>query len=337
MRSIILVFVVAVFLISCATTKVTEEDIRAAAAEKGKIKLNSYDIENTLPSTARNWKKKPLKVNATWKFPSKGDGPFPAVIYLLSSGGYSGTYDGNWIKWFNDKGFATLMVDQYSARGMNLSDGLGSKQSGMSDAAYLSDVYAAIRVAKADQRIDTKKIVTFGMSWGGGIQIHLMSQWFNEQLGGDDTNIAAHIALGPACYLTIDQPVPTKGKMLMLLGEKDNWNQPAPCIDYAKRLNKAGADVTVETVKNAHHAWDTHHRLKSYRVTVYHCDIRFDPKTMDAHNPEYGVKVNLAQDGWGKLWEKCAQEKKVTTGGTQKQLNWTRDRVSKFLDNELSF
>ncbi len=299
--------------------------------DPNKIKLDSYDIESTLPSTASDWGKNPLKVGATWSFPSEGKQPYPLVIYLLSSGGYSSWYDGKWIKWFNNHGFAILWVDQYTARGMNLDGGLGTKQSGMSDASYISDVYAAIRTAKADPRIDPERIVTFGMSWGGGVQMYLMSQWWEKQLGGDDVAIAGHIALGPACYLTVEKPVPTTGKMLMLLGEKDNWNQPKPCRNYAERLRQAGASIMVETVEGANHAWDFNKAAKSYRAVVYHCDIRFDPKTMDARNAEEGIRANFSKDGWGNLWDKCTKKAKVTTGGTKKQLNWTRERVRKHL------
>jgi dienelactone hydrolase len=299
--------------------------------DPNKIKLDSYDIESTLPSTASDWSNNPLKVGATWSFPSEGKQPYPLVIYLLSSGGYSSWYDGKWIKWFNNHGFAILWVDQYTARGMNLDGGLGTKQSGVSDASYISDVYAAIRTAKADPRIDPERIVTFGMSWGGGVQMYLMSQWWEKQLGGDDVTIAGHIALGPACYLTVEKPVPTTGKMLMLLGEKDIWNQPTPCRNYAERLRQAGASIMVETVEGANHAWDFNKAAKSYRAVVYHCDIRFDPKTMDARNVEEGIRVNFSKDGWGNLWDKCTKKAKVTTGGTKKQLNWTRERVRKHL------
>ena len=299
------------------------------------IKLDSYDIESTLPSTAPKWKNTPIKVGATWSFPSEGIQPYPLVIYLLSSGGYSSGYDGKWIKWFNNQGFATLWVDQYTVRGMSLEKGLGTKQTGMSDASYVSDAYAAIRAAKADPRIDPERIVTFGMSWGGGVQMYLMSQWFQKQLGNGNVNIAGHIALAPACYLTVEKPKPTTGKMLMLLGEKDNWNQPKPCRNYAKRLQQAGASITVETVKDANHAWDFNKATKSYRAVVYHCDIRFDPKTMNARNVEEGIKVNFSRDGWGSLWDKCEKEAKVTTGGTKKQLNWTRERVRKHLADTL--
>ena len=304
-------------------------------ADPNKIKLDSYDIESTLPSTASDWSKNSLKVDATWSFPAEGKQPYPLVIYLLSSGGYWSGYDGKWIKWFNNQGFATLWVNQYTARGMSLKKGLGTKQSGMSDASYVSDAYAAIRTAKADPRIDPERIVTFGMSWGGGVQMYLMSQWFQKQLGNGNVNIAGHIALGPACYLTVEKPKPTTGKMLMLLGEKDNWNQPKPCRNYAKRLQQAGASITVETVKDANHAWDFNKATKSYRAVVYHCDIRFDPKTMNARNVEEGIKVNFSRDGWGSLWDKCEKEAKVTTGGTKKQLNWTRERVRKHLADTL--
>jgi len=91
----------------------------------------------------------------------------------------------------------------------------------------------------------------------------------------------------------------------------------------------------VETVKNANHAWDLDKTTKSYRAVIYHCDIRFDPETMNARNVEEGIKVNFSRDGWGSLWDKCEKEAKVTTGGTKKQLNWTRERVRKHLADTL--
>jgi len=310
-----------------------------AAAKIEQIKLDSFDIKSARPATSGDWKNKPLKVKATWNFPSSGEGPFPMVIYLLGGGGYKSSYHGEWIKWFNKQGIASLLVDQYSARGMSFSTGLGSKQAGMTDPAYLSDVYAAIRVATADPRINSKQIFTFGSSWGGGIQMYLMSKWYKAQLGDDVADIAGHIALGPACYVTVDKPAPTKGKMLMLLGGKDKWNQPAPCMDYGKRLSDAGADISVEMVKDAGHRWDGNLPLRTVRVTVYHCDIRFNPVNMKAHELHYGVKVNLNEKGaWGKLFKKCTKKKrKVTVNGTKAQLDWTRDRVSRFLTDELDF
>ena len=122
----------------------------------------------------------------------------------------------------------------------------------------------------------------------------------------------------------------------MLLGEKDNWNQPTPCRNYAKCLQQAGASITVEIVEGANHAWDKVQATKRYRAVVFHCDIRFEPKTMDARNVEYGLKVNFLRDGWGKVWDKCGYKKeKVATGGTKKQLDWTRERVRKHLADTL--
>ena len=52
---------------------------------------------------------------------------------------------------------------------------------------------------------------------------------------------------------------------------------------------------------------------------------------MDARNAEEGIRANFSKDGWGNLWDKCTKKAKVTTGGTKKQLNWTRERVRKHL------
>ena len=225
--------------------------------DPNRVTLHSFTVATDHPATVGQWRNNSIDIEGVMSYPkdSRRD-PLPAIIYLLSSGGYNKKYDDGWIKQLNNAGYATLMVNQYTARGISLKRGLGGSQDGIGDISFLSDVYAALRSLKKNPRIDQNRIATFGMSWGAGVQIFMTSQWYTNKVG-DGEQIQAHIALAPACYMTVENPTPTSAKMLMLLGEKDNWNEPGPCIDYVDKLNAAGGSAEVIIIPDAAHAFDT--------------------------------------------------------------------------------
>ena len=321
------------FATACQTTGLKSE------GDPNRVLLSSFNVKSTNPATLANWKDSPLEVEGVMSYPNVGgSGPYPAIIYLLSSGGYNRSYDGGWVNIFNEAGYATLMVNQFTARGLSLSTGLGSKQSGITNMSYLSDIYAAVRSLKNNPRIDGARLATFGMSWGGGIQMYLMSDWYNRNVG-DGMQIKAHIALAPNCPFNVENPKPTSGSMLMLLGELDNWNLPGPCKDYAKRLVAAGADVKVMVVKGASHAWDTQHPVRGKsNVTVYHCQITWNTKTMHAQEKRTGNKADFGivdDTAWENLWNDCTKKTTVYTGGTTTQRSQTENAVTSFLREKL--
>ena len=300
-----------------------------------RVTLHSYTVVDDHPATVGKWRNNPIDIEGVMSYPKdSGSGPFPAIIYLLSSGGYNKKYDDGWVKQLNDAGYATLMVNQYTARGMNVKGGLGSSQNGMGDISFVSDVYAAIRSLKKNPNIDQNRIATFGMSWGAGVQIFMTSQWYTNKVG-DGEQIQAHIALAPACYMTVEKPAPTSTKMLMLLGEKDNWNEPGPCIDYAEKLNAAGGSAEVIVIPDAVHAFDMVEPKKSQNVMTWHCQVTWDPKTMKAFNKREGKVADYSKNSWGNLWDECSRKRKVTTGGTSAQRKQAEDAIFSFLKNNL--
>ncbi len=301
-----------------------------------KVKLSSFNVKTSVPGTLDvELRKTPITVKAKLQFPKGSKEKVPLVIYLLHSGGF-GKNDKKWLKFFRESGFATLWVDQYTARGMTLKDGLGTAQAGMSDMSYLSDVFAAIKFAKSDPRIDGEKIITFGSSWGGGVQMYLMSDWFTKMVGSGET-VAGHIALAPACYFTVDKPKPSSSetRTLIIYGEIDNWNEPGPCKDYVGKLSAQGANIVEKTIKNGHHGFDGMGRKKSKKVTTYHCQITFDPETMQGYHRRENKSADLSKD-WGNLWDDCVKKSKVTTRGTEEQLRETRQLVSDHLNQIIS-
>ncbi len=312
-------------------------DTASAGSKKIKIKLDSFTVTSSRPTTASTWRDNPIRTPAKLTFPSGDDasGRYPAIVYLLSSGGLKDA-DKRWQRKFRNEGYAVLQIDQYSNRGLSLRSGLGKSQSGMSDMSYLSDVYAGIKYLKQNDRIDPDRIATFGRSWGGGIQVYTTSDWYQSKVG-EGLELKVRVALYPACYLTIDQPVATSGKTLFLLGSKDTWNAPAPCIDYASRLKASGGDITVEILPNAVHSWDNGYPVENNRgITVWgRCHILWNPSTMEAWASGSSDKLEFADGSVKKLWDNCVVKTSVKVGGTPGQIAKTEEIVLGYLGNHL--
>ena len=309
--------------------------LEVTASEKsfsGDVALNSFNVATSNPTTSTEWKKTHVRTPAVLTLPANTDEDtrHPAIVYLLSSGGLSKA-DKRWQKNFLSSGYAVLQIDQYSNRGMSLRKGLGKKQSGMTEMSFLSDLYAGVRYLKNHPQIDPNRIATFGRSWGGGVQVYTMMDWYQNMVG-EGLELAARIALYPACSLTIEALTATAGKTLFLLGGKDDWNAPDQCVDFATRVRSAGGDVTVEVLPSAVHSWDNGNRVKVTRgVMIWgrECHILWDPSTKKIWKSGTSERLDLV-DGWNKVWD-CVVKGSVKTGGTTKQVKITDELVFSFL------
>ena len=308
-----------------------------AKSLSGDVILSSFDVKSSNPATYAEWKKTPIETPAVLTLPAGADEntQHPVIVYLPSSGGIHKP-DKRWQKKFLKSGYAVFEIDVYSNRGMSLQEGLGKKQTGMTNISYLSDIYAGVRYLKNHPGVDPDRIALFGRSWGGGIQLYTMMDWYRD-IVGEGLDVAARIALYPACTLTIETPILTAGKTLFLLGEKDDWNAPGQCIDFASRVKSAGGDLTVEILPDAVHVWDSGKKVKVTRgVNAWgrNCHNIWDPSTMQIWKSGSSEKFDLP-DGWGKVWDCVAKGVSVKTGGTPEQLAKTEEMVFSFLNENL--
>jgi dienelactone hydrolase len=310
---------------------------QTAPKSRTDVVLNSFNVKSSNPAMHAEWQKNPIETPAVLTLPSSVDGiaHYPAIVYLPGSGGIHKS-DKRWQKQFLNEGYAVLQLDVYSNRGMSLKRGLGKKQTGMTNISYLSDIYAGVRYLKNHPRIHPDRIGLFGRSWGGGMQIYTMMGWYQNMVG-EGLDVAARIALYPACTLTTETPIPTAGKSLLLLGGKDDWNAPGQCIDFASRYRSAGGELTVEIFPDAVHSWDSGRKVKTKRgVNVWgrNCHNLWDPTTMKVWQSDSEEKFDLP-DGWSKVWDCVARKVSVKTGGTSEQLRKTEELVFSFLSENL--
>jgi len=310
---------------------------RLKSGYEGKVTYTTFDVPSTNPgkikeSLSRAKKKKGLTYLALPN-QKKFSPPFPLVLVLPGSGGIKDNTK-YYAKEFRKLGFASAIVDPYKPRGMK---SLGTSQSGMSDASYVMDIFLAMEKLAEHPDLDMNRVAAFGRSWGGGIQMYLVSKWWTDQIGKGKNPIKFYVVLYPACYLTEENVQPSGGEMLVLFGLKDDWDDPEPCRRYLDRLRDSGAKIKVVDFPEGHHGFDGGYGVKTREYVTYHCEAVWDNITMVLTDKQTGKNFNLKGKGWEEFWDStdCIKKETVHVGGTRNQRERTLEIVTEYLSEKL--
>jgi dienelactone hydrolase len=128
--------------------------------------------------------------------------------------------------------------------------------------ATLPHAFGALNYLAERPEIDPARIGAMGFSWGGGLSILLNSRNQGLQPDKPGRRFAASVAFYPSCYVftpvaarpyTISPMTP----LLVLAGEKDDYDRPDTCPKFREHLGAAFAErVTVHVFPGATHKWD---------------------------------------------------------------------------------
>jgi dienelactone hydrolase len=177
----------------------------------------------------------------------------PAVILVHGSGGISGAAD-TWARELNAFGIAVFILDSFSGRGIvsTVAD-----QSQLNSLAMMVDAYRALALLAAHPRIDEKRIAIMGFSKGAVASVYSANERFLKMYGPQGVEFAAHIGLYTPCNVEYRDDDKTTGRPIRLFhGIADDYVAIGPCRTYVERLKKAGADVQLTELADAHHAYD---------------------------------------------------------------------------------
>jgi dienelactone hydrolase len=178
----------------------------------------------------------------------------PAVILVHGSGGIGGSAD-TWAREFNAMGVAAFILDTFSGRGIvsTVAD-----QSQLHSLAMMIDAYRALALLAAHPRIDAKRIAIMGFSKGAVASVYSANERFRKMYAPQGSEFAAHIGLYTPCNIEFRDDDKTTGKPIRFFhGTADDYVPVAPCRAYVERLKKAGADVQLTELADAHHAYDS--------------------------------------------------------------------------------
>jgi dienelactone hydrolase len=96
-----------------------------------------------------------------------------------------------------------------------------------------------------------------GFSKGAVASVYSANERFLKMYGPQGAEFAAHIGLYTPCNVEYRDDDKTTGKPIRLFhGIADDYVPIGPCRTYVGRLRKAGADVQLNELADAYHAYD---------------------------------------------------------------------------------
>ena len=183
-----------------------------------------------------------------------GPGPFPAIVHLHGCNGLSkalkaGADKGLWSEQLAAWGYAVLVVDSFSTRGIEQAcTGVGS-----GIAARIADAYGALAYLSAQSFVDPSRIAVMGFSQGAITALSLIGARDFEIVENEaERKFKAAVAFYPACLGDGTMTVPT----LILIGELDDWTHAVACTNMMKDRSGAGSPVKLIVYPGAHHGFD---------------------------------------------------------------------------------
>jgi dienelactone hydrolase len=191
----------------------------------------------------------------------------PAVVVIHNSGGLVDRTGVFYIEALNQAGIATLELDLFPRGGRPASTRMN-----------LPHTYGSLIYLSNHPRIDPARIGVTGFSWGGLLSLLSASTELTDAYVGSKYRFAAHLPLYPVCWAhsnildgknaqyrpSIYQSV-TGSPVHILVGEKDNYEDPDSCPKFIQSLPEAVRNhVRVTVYPGVGHGWDTQED-RSYR------------------------------------------------------------------------
>lgn len=162
----------------------------------------------------------------------RGDGPYPAIIVLHTSGGLT-SHEKDFARRLSKRGYVTLTVDYFARHGSNIEDGYD----------YL----------KTHPNVDPKRIGAVGFSRGARMALALAS---HVPIMSSDDRLS-----GIVCYYLgntiVNWPKSLEHPpVLFLHGDRDVELSPSIILNYCKTQKQRGAICKAHIYKGVYHAFD---------------------------------------------------------------------------------
>jgi dienelactone hydrolase len=196
-----------------------------------------------------------------WWFPVPATTPAPAVVLLH---GCSGAYDRrgalsrhlrDYAGLLNARGMHALVVDSLTPRGETQICTQKVRVRLITQAHRRLDALSALEWLAARSDVDPARLGFMGWSNGGSTVLAATNERHTDAVGGDDRRPAFGVAFYPGCDAELRRGYETQSRVLLLLGEADDWTPAATC----KRLvaQAAGRKPEIESYPGAGHGFDT--------------------------------------------------------------------------------
>lgn len=192
----------------------------------------------------------------------RGLGPFPGIIFMHGCGGLHPavrTSLRDHARYMAGAGFATLILDSFSARKLN--DGKVCDPTPLAGRALFfrrDDAFNALNALREHPKVQKENIFLAGQSHGAMVGLHAA---FNLADQGEFRAIAAFY---PSCT-PLNIPAALKAPVIVFSGGKDDWTPVHTCT-YAKKIDRMpGAEFELVVYPDALHLFDVPGAVRKYK------------------------------------------------------------------------
>jgi dienelactone hydrolase len=199
----------------------------------------------------------------------EGDGPFPAIAMLHGCSGLRTergairTKPRFWAEHFRDLGYATLLVDSFTTRGI---DEVCTGRHLLSPVRERADdARGALCYLQSRSDVRADRIGLLGWSNGAAAALSVV---FDR--GTAERDFRAAVAFYPNCTRNYPGGPDFRpyAPLYLLVGALDDWTPAAPCVALVERARARGAPVDIKVYPDAHHSFDEPGTPLRYRPEV---------------------------------------------------------------------
>ncbi|MCK6405471.1 MAG: dienelactone hydrolase family protein [Rhodocyclaceae bacterium] len=179
----------------------------------------------------------------------------PAVVAMHGCGGpfdregAIGARHAMWAEHLSRQGYAVLLVDSFSARGIRTLCTIPNKDRPLRQADRVADAWAAKAWLAARDDVAAERIALLGWSHGAGTALYTL-----DETPANERPFAAAVAFYPGCTTLARRPEPYRptSPLMILIGEADDWTPAASCRALASR----SPQVVLKLYPGAYHDFD---------------------------------------------------------------------------------
>jgi len=256
-------------------------------------------------------KGKPIEIFGYLSMPTvAAGGKLPVVVIAHGSGGVEPKDREFWAPYFNRLGFAALVVDSFTPRGVARTV---EDQTLVSRAANTVDAFYALKALAADPRFDANKIGIIGFSRGGNAANETATKTFKTNVLGDSATLqyAFHIPMYLGCqdgrYRKDGSYDKTGAPMLFLIGSKDDYTPAEQCVGLIEALQAEYPNmIDYKVYEGANHSFDSDYgiRRSARGVTSRDCPaLEIDLNDWSKRLVSTGEKLSAAKSQ--ELYKTC--------------------------------
>ena len=196
----------------------------------------------------------PVTITGDLSMPAEALRRVPAVILLHSCSGMTPNV-ADWAHEVNRMGFAALVLDSFTGRGVTE---VCTGRTPVSIGSRLNDAFRALALLAAHPRVDPRRIAVLGFSHGGWVALWASQGHYERRFLRANVDFAAHAAFYPAACNArlLSEADMAPGPVRIFHGTADDWTPIASCREWVARRQAAGRNVSLVAYEGAMHAFD---------------------------------------------------------------------------------